>query len=192
MPIHEPWRDLVAEPVARDHFVQVYRDERLLAEAVGLYAGAALGRNEAVVLVATPEHARAFESCLERDGFDVATLKGWGQLHCLDAADLLSRFMVDGAPDEGRFKAVMRELMASINKTRFREVRVYGEMVNLLWTENLAAAASLEALWNQVIQEHSISLFCAYCLDGGSEPERVFPPDLRSLHTHFIPVEGAA
>jgi len=191
MTLHEPWRDLVTEPVSRDHFVQVYRDERLLAEAVGLYAGAALGRNEAVVIVATPGHCQAFEHCLERDGYDVATLKDWGQLHCLDAQALLDRFMVDGAPDEGRFKEVIRELMAGINKGRFREVRVYGEMVNLLWTENLPAATSLEELWNAVIQEHSISLFCAYCLDGGSAPERVFPPDLRALHTHFIPVEGA-
>src|SRR6267142_7232131 len=34
MAIYDPWRDKIAEPMARDHFVQVYRDERVLIEAV--------------------------------------------------------------------------------------------------------------------------------------------------------------
>jgi hypothetical protein len=193
MPIHDPWRDLIAEPVSRDHYVQVYRDERVLVEAVALYAGAALGRNEAVILVATAEHGAAVEESLARDGFDVPLLKTWGQLNILDAQEVLSRFMVDGAPDEARFKGVIRDLMAATKASgRFRDVRVYGEMVNLLWSENLPAATRLEELWNDVIEEHSISLFCAYCLDGCGQAERVFPPDLRALHTHFIPLEGGA
>jgi hypothetical protein len=193
MTIHEPWRDLIAEPVTRDHYVQVYRDERVLVEAVSLYAGAALGRSEAVLLVATAEHGQAVEESLARDGYDVAMLKGWGQLKVLDAEEVLSRFMVDGSPDEQRFKSVIRDLVGSVRASgRFRDVRVYGEMVNLLWSQNLPAAHRLEELWNDVIEEHSLSLFCAYCLDGGGQTERVFPPDLRALHTHFIPVEGAA
>ena len=192
MTIHDPYRDLIAEPVNRDHFVQVYKDERVLVEAVSLFAGAAIGRNEAVVLVATHEHDEAVEECLTRDGYDVASLKAWGQLTLLDAEEVLSRFMVDGAPDEARFKTVIRELIGSARGGRFRDVRVYGEMVNLLWTENLPAAQRLEELWNEVIEEHSISLFCAYCLSAAGKPERVFPPDLRALHTHLIPLEGCA
>jgi hypothetical protein len=193
MAIHDPWRDLIAEPVSRDHYVQVYRDERVLVEAVSLYAGAALGRNEAVILVATQAHRDAVEQSLARDGFDVPLLKTWGQLVILDAQELLSRFMVDGRPDEARFKAIVRDLVTVAKASgRFRDVRVYGEMVNLLWTDNQPAAARLEELWNDVIEEHSISLFCAYCLDGGGQAERVFPPDLRALHTHFIPLEGGA
>jgi hypothetical protein len=75
MAIYEPWRDKIAEPMARDHFVQVYRDERVLIEAVSLFAGAALGCNEAVVLVATRAHGDAVEESLARDGFDIPTLK---------------------------------------------------------------------------------------------------------------------
>jgi hypothetical protein len=193
MAIHDPWRGLLAEPVARDHYVQVYRDERVLIEAISLFAGAALGRNEAVVLVATRAHGKAVEQALRTDGFEVAALEAWGQLHILDAEEVLSRFMVENVPDEARFKAVIQELVGSIRGSkRFRDVRVYGEMVNLLWTHNLQAAQRLEALWNDVIAEHEISLFCAYCLDGAGQPDRAFPPDLKALHTHFIPVEGGA
>ena len=100
-------------------------------------------------------------------------MKSWGQITILDAQDVLSRFMVDGTPDEARFKTVIGELIGSITwpRGRFRDVRVYGEMVNLLWSDNLPAAARLEELWNDVIEEDSISLFCAYCLDGGGQPD---------------------
>jgi hypothetical protein len=191
--IHHPWRDLIAEPVTRDHLVQVYREERVLVEAVSLFAGAALGRSEAVIVVATREHCEALAGSLAADGFDVPLLKSWGQLHLLVADEVLSLFMVDGAPDEVRFRAVIGGLIDSARASRrFREVRVYGEMVNLLWSQNLPAATRLEELWNEVIEEHAISLFCAYCLDGGSAAPRPFPSEIRDRHTHFIPLEGGA
>jgi hypothetical protein len=193
MAIQDPWRGLLSQAVARDHFVQVYRDERVLIEAISLFAGAALGRNEAVVIVATPAHGGAVEAALLNDGFEVEALKAWGQLNILDAGEVLSRFMVGNAPDEAIFKAVIKDLVGTIRESRrFKDVRVYGEMVNILWTENLAAAQRLEALWNDVIAEHEISLFCAYCLDGAGQPDRVFPHDLQALHTHFIPHEEPA
>ena len=191
MTIHEPWRGLIADPMPRDHFVQVYRDERVLIEAISLFAGASLGRNEAVIIVATETHRLAVERCLEDDGFDVPAMKGWGQLTILDAEELLSRFMIDGAPDETRFKALIAEIVASVRASRrFRDVRVYGEMVNLLWSDNLPAATRLEELWNDVLEEHAISLFCAYCLDGQSHGADALPAAVRQLHTHFIPLES--
>ena len=71
-------------------------------------------------------------------------------------------------------------------------VRVYGEMVNLLWRQNLPAAQRLEVLWNEVIQAHSISLFCAYHVDGEQGESLRFPSDLRAAHSHLIPVEACA
>ena len=193
MTIHEPWRDVILEPLVRDHFVQVYRDQRVLLEAISLFAAGALGRNEAVIVVATQERGRELERRLGEDGFDVATLKAWGQLAILDAEELLSRFMVDGAPDEERFKSLIASLVTAARASgRFKDVRVYGEMVNLLWVENTAAAARLEELWNDVIEEHALTLFCAYCLAGQGEADRCFPSDLQSLHTHFIPIDACS
>jgi hypothetical protein len=194
MPIQSPWRDLISEPLARDHFVQVYRDDRVLVESVALFAGAALGRHEAVILVATARHGAAIEECLRNDGFDVPGLRTWGQLQILDAEEVLSRFMVDGVPDEAKFKAVIADLMASTRGSRrFRAVRVYGEMVNLLWSENLPAATRLEQLWNDQIEEHQFALFCAYCVSGREGTADVdFPTHLQDLHTHLIPHEAHA
>jgi hypothetical protein len=99
--------------------------------------------------------------------------------------------MAGGVLDEARFKAVIAEMVGSVRAShRFRDIRVYGEMVNLLWTDNLPAATRLEELWNDVVQSQSISLFCAYCLDPGGRAPRALPANLRRLHTHVIPTES--
>ena len=46
MRIQPPWKDLLLQPLARDHVVQLYRDERFLVEAVALFTGIALGKGE--------------------------------------------------------------------------------------------------------------------------------------------------
>jgi hypothetical protein len=191
MVVRDPWRGLITNPLTGDHFVQVYRDDRVLIEAISLFAGAALGRSEGVLLVPTRAHGEAVESRLAADGFDVAALKAWGQLTVLDARETLSRLMVNGVPDPARFRALAGGIVASV-RLRFREVRVYGEMVDLLWIENLPAATRLEELWNDLIQRESISLFCAYGLHANGRSVPSFPGHLQALHTHFIPAECAS
>jgi hypothetical protein len=193
MRIQAPWKDLLVEPLARDHVVQLYRDDRFLVEAVALFTGIALGKGESVVLVATPAHAEAVERRLEANGFSVEDVKHWGQLTVKDAAETLSGFMVNDMPDPVLFKTILGSLIqkaAAVARTG--KVRVYGELVNLLWRSNAAATARLETLWNDVVQAHSISLFCAYRVDGHDGERRHFPSDLRAAHSHLIPVEACA
>jgi hypothetical protein len=191
MTIHDPWRGLLAHPLPKDHFVQVYRDDHVLIEALSLFAGAALGRDEAVVIVATAAHGESLQRSLAAAGYDVPTLETRGQLVVLDAEQQLPRIMVNGTPDEACFRAMVAELVARVRASdRFRAIRLYGEMVNLLWSDNLPAATRLEELWNDVLEEESISLFCSYCLDAGDRPQETLPRDLRALHTHFIPTEA--
>ena len=65
-------------------------------------------------------------------------------------------------------------------------VRVFGEMVDLLWRGgNLPAAARLESLWNEAVATHALALFCAYGLNG--EGHDGFPSTLRELHSHVLP-----
>ena len=193
MRIQPPWKDLLVQPLARDHVVQLYRDERFLVEAVALFTSIALGKGESVVLVATPLHLRGIEHRLESNGFCVDDVKQWGQLKVRDASETLSGFMVQEMPDPLLFKTIIgRSIQRAAACSRTGRVRVYGEMVNLLWRQNLPAAQRLEVLWNEVIQAHSISLFCAYHVDGDEGESRRFPSDLRSAHSHLIPVEACA
>jgi DcmR-like sensory protein len=191
MSIDAPWNDRLAEPLSREHLVQIYRDDRVLIDAVALYAGRGLGKGESVVLVATAEHLEAVRSRLVEDGFEVADLAAWGQLTMIEAAALLSRFLVDGRIDAARFRSILGAIIRTARAgSRYPRVRVYGEMVNLLWLHNHPATHRLEQLWNEAIEAHSLSLLCGYRVlddDGG---DRELPGDLRDLHSHLIPVEA--
>jgi hypothetical protein len=106
---------------------------------------------------------------------------------------MLAGFMVQYMPDPVLFKTMIGTVLPKAGTaSRNGRVRVYGEMVNLLWRQNLAAAARLETLWNDVIVSHSISLFCAYHVDGREGDRLHFPSDLRAAHSHLIPVEACA
>ena len=191
MSIQAPWKDLLVEPLAKDHVVQLYRDERFLVEAVALFTALGIGKGQAVILVATAPHLAAVEKLLDAKGVGVEDVKAWGQLTVLDASELLSRFMVNGRPDAKLFRSVVEPVIRKARgASRPGGVRVYGEMVNLLWRKNVAAAACLEALWNEVILAHAICLFCAYALARDGDAHGRFPHDLRAAHSHVIPVEA--
>lgn len=187
MQLESSGQDRMAAPMARDHFVQLYRREDALVEAVAFATGAAIARQEAVVVVATPAHAEAFGRAWRTSGLDPDALVDAGQLTLLDAAQVLARFMVDGRPDRARFEAIVREIVERTRlRSPFRALLVYGEMVDLLWTANLPAAVRLEELWNEALREHRFALYCAYCLDRSPAPAAPFPADLGALHTHLV------
>jgi len=191
MSIQPPWKDLVAEPLSRDHVVQLYRDDRFLIESVALFAGVGIGKSEAIILITTPSHLEAIERRLKGLGFDVDGLKLWGQLNVMDASKLLSGLMLNGLPDANLFKTIVTQLIEQARADgRYRKVRVYGEMVELLWRDNRAATARLEQLWNDTIAEHSISLLCGYSLGAEGDAHEHFPEELRDLHSHLVPVEA--
>ena len=179
------------EPSARDHLVQLYRHEHFLIESVSLFAGVGLGKGEAVILVAIPSRLEQVEHQLADQGFDVSGLKRWGQLTLVDAAELLAEFMVDGLPSALLFEArIARLVEAAQCGGRYAKLRAYGEMVNLLWRDNLLAAARLEQLWNEAIQLHRIALLCAYCVDSQDGAEGAFPAALKEAHSQLIPIQA--
>jgi len=48
-----------------------------------------------------------------------------------------------------------------------RNLRIFGEMVALLWAEgNRTATIRVEELWNELGKGHSFSIFCAYPIHG--------------------------
>ena len=190
MQIGAPWNDRLAEPLAREHIVQIYRDDRAVVEAVSLFAGHGLGKGEGVILVATVGHLEAVEARLGASGFDLGDLEAWGQLTTFDAARLLSHFFVGGHIDAARFRTTVDDVLTRAHRGgRFPRLRVYGEMVNLLWRANPAATRQIEELWNEAIERHEVSLLCGYRMEAG-ETSAHFPRDLRTLHSHFIPVEA--
>lgn len=179
---------ILANPQPCGHIVYPYTDETQVAEAVCLFASAGLRKGEAAVLVMTADHCQPIRRRLEQEGFNLKQLERTGQIICEDAKDLLSTFLFDGVIDERVFKARLGKLIetakASGGNRIDRPVRVFGEMVDLLWKSNLRTTQRLEELWNEVIEAHSVPLLCAYSL-AGAKP-RELPAPLLACHSHAI------
>src|SRR5438128_12400917 len=74
--------------------------------------------------------------------------------------------MIDGSPDPERFAEVIGSIITRAAKGRCH-VRIFGELVALLWADGKRAAAlRLEELWNDLARTYSFSLFCAYPMQG--------------------------
>jgi PAS domain S-box-containing protein len=134
--------------------------------------------------VLTPPHRDLLLERLAADGLDVGGLQDEGQLLVRDAATLLGSITRDGMPDGTLFATKVGEVIERARSGGTRKVRVFGEMVNLLWRSNTPAAIRLEELWNDLIARSELSLFCAYSTSDGSER---FPEVLRAAHSHIIP-----
>jgi hypothetical protein len=157
---------ILAQPPHPGHIVYPYTDDRGLVDVVGFYTSNGLARGNAVIVIATEAHVYAIKRYLKSDG-NVEALEASGQLSFLNAVELMSGFMVDGNPDPKLFKEGIGTLIERARRNgRNREVRLFGERVSLLWPTNTAAAERLEELGNEVIEEYSIPIFCAYSVGG--------------------------
>ena len=159
-----------------EHFVQFRETDEFLINSVGEFIGTGLHAGEACIVIATQPHRESLEERLKEDGLDVATAQAAGSYVSLDAAATLAHFMVDGEPEPTRFTEVIGQIIEQAAQGS-RRVRIFGEMVALLWAEgNRAAAIRLEDFWNDLGKTHVYSLFCAYPMQGfgGIEHEAQF------------------
>jgi signal transduction histidine kinase/ActR/RegA family two-component response regulator len=183
------WRDMGDS----DHFVQFYEADGFLLNSLGGFIGSALTAGDGAIVVATPSHRDGLDELLQANGLDVSGARTRGQYVCLDAAETLSKFMVNGLPEPVRFREVIGNVISSVTDGRAR-VRAFGEMVALLWAEgNQAGAIRLEELWNDLQNIHSFSLFCAYPMQGFGGEKLAEPLNgVCTVHSRVIPAESYA
>ncbi len=145
-----------------DHAVLFYRDEQDLTERVSEYLRPAVQDGGAAVVVATPAHRRSLERHLTGAGVDVANARAHGLYLAPDAGETMRGFMVADWPDPGGFWQAISPLLRQAANAG-RPVRVFGEMVSLLWEASLIdAAIEVEAMWNELGGQYPFSLLCAY------------------------------
>src|SRR5579863_7294287 len=145
-----------------DHVVIFYRAVEDLALDVIGYLAAALVEGDTAVVVARARHTAAFMEGLRRVGIDVEAPEVANRLLVLDAPETLAKFVVDGLPDPAAFEAAVGSVVRHAVSIG-RPVRVYGEMVDLLWDQgHVMGALELEKLWNDLAEDVPFSLFCAY------------------------------
>lgn len=179
---------ILTNPHPRGHIVYPYTDENLVGQAVCLFASSGLTKGDAIILIMADSHCDSIVARLAAEGFDVAGLQKSGQLNCISAEDLLAVFMIDGVLDEHLFKTIVGQLINNAKAVAGNghpgQVRIFGEMVSLLWPLYTEAAERLEQLWNEAIDTHSVSLLCTYCLADKGHCR--LPDSLMATHSHSI------
>ncbi len=174
------------------HAVQLYEDDAFLVGAVADFLVRAIRQDEPLVVIATREHRAAFRERLAGGGVHVERLEGQGGLTMLDAAETLDKFMVDGRPDRRLYREVVGGVLAAVaSKSAGGHFCAYGEMVDLLWRAgNAAAAIALEELWNEIGNDYSFSLLCAYVMDNFStERDAHGFAEVCRMHSRVVPTE---
>lgn len=146
------------------HLVEFYEHESLLVDSVTRHLLPALSDHSPAIIVATPEHRRAFVAALAEAGVDVAAARSNGLLVTLDAARTLDTIMVGRSPSPGRFDRVIGKLVREA-AAEGATPAIFGEMVALLWEQgNRSAALQLEKLWCRLAEATPFCLLCAYPL----------------------------
>ncbi|WP_270888132.1 MEDS domain-containing protein [Pedococcus sp. 5OH_020] len=134
------------------------RDDDLVAD-LAAFADEGLGAGDRVIVLATPEHRSDIERTLLAHAADALDDRRY---ICLDAAQTLATFMAGDQPDRDRFDASVGALIDEAG-TGGRRVRVFGEMVAVLWgSGNVSGAIAVESLWNDLRAGRDFSLLCAY------------------------------
>lgn len=153
-----------------EHAVQFSADDHKLVASASEYLAAGLRRSESLLVVATAAHVAAFIGWLAEAGFAPELARTRGRLTLLDAEETLDTFMVDGHPDAGLFRSSVGERVNRVAE-RGAHVRIYGEMVAVLWDAGaLDAALELEELWNELGADTDFSLLCGYRCTGSFDP----------------------
>ena len=178
------------DPCGEEHLVEFYESEPFLHATVAGFVVSALREHDAAIVVASAEHREAFALAIRAGGIDLDAAVEEGRYLALDAAETLAKLMVGGAPDPTRFAEVLGSAM-DFAADNGREVRVYGEMVALLWADgDVSSTIALEKLWNDLAAVRRFSLLCAYPMHGFDEDVGAVFKQICALHSTVIPAES--
>src|SRR2546421_8077096 len=112
------------------HFVQFYETDAFLLDSLSEFIGTGLRAGDGCIVLATKAHRESLEEKLKGDGLEDAVAPG--QYASIDADAALPLFMVDGSPEPELFTEVVRSMIARVGNGH-RPVRIFGELVALLW-----------------------------------------------------------
>jgi hypothetical protein len=174
-----------------EHVVHFYdRSPPELVEGAARPVREALRRGDVSLIVAQSERLNALQQQLETEGIDCRDAVKRGRLEFMDAHEVLGKIVFAGRPDPEAFDRVVGDTLRQLLSLReARTVHVYGEMVGVLWSEgNEEAAVELERLWNGLLADLPVSLYCAYPIAGFDRS--VWDESMEAVldaHTQVIP-----
>jgi hypothetical protein len=171
------------------HGVRFYESPNALARIVSDFLKEGFAAGSAGLIAAAPNVRAAIVRELTLQGVDVAAMERSKMLLMLDARETMARFMVDGKPNQHRFRDAMCAAIREVSRGKSSTIRIFGQMVDVLWQDGEKdAAISLERLWNQLAHTEAFSLLCGYSL-GNFYKDAHFE-DICREHSHLLSADG--
>jgi DNA-binding NarL/FixJ family response regulator len=159
-------KDDHAAAIRHCHEVAFYADDGSVVDGYARFIESALESGNAVIVVVNEAHRASLLPRLEADGVDVAAATKQGRYILLDAADALSRLIVNDTPDPALCRNVIGELVMGAVKSAKGEhgrVAVCGEIApTLLSNGNAESAIKLEHLWDEITRGYDVYTLCGY------------------------------
>jgi DNA-binding NarL/FixJ family response regulator len=174
--------------IAHRHEAGFYSDDASLLDGFTQFVGAALKAGNSAIVVATESHRDGLLPRLQAHGLDIGAAIEQGRYISVDAADVLSTFMVKSMPDPLRFLKVAGDLIveaAKAVKGEYARVAACGECAPLLWAQgNAESAIRLEHLWDEIAKTYGVAVLCGYPLGSlqGGMGSQIFDK-LGALHS---------
>ena len=169
-----------------EHLVQIYQDDSVFLDSLEGFVAGGLWVGDAVVVTATPIHLAYLDDRLVKRGLETAAARSIDQYITLDAEETLSKFIVNGWPDDDEFRRLVVDIIQRAKKGG-RRVRAFGEMVAVLWAQgNNGATVRLEHLWHRLCREEMFSLFCAYPRIGFTGDVSVSIKEICDAHSRIV------
>ncbi len=162
-----PHRHHVDDAPARNHIATFERTPEALADAAVAFLEGGLRGKGGVIMVAGPVTSARFFERMRAANRDIDALQQSGRLVFIDAESALARIVQDGVPNWDAFVRIAEDALRRVKRSGRRGPLVYGELVNLLWSQGSTdAAIRLEEFWNRLARSHRFVLFCGYVLDA--------------------------
>jgi CheY-like chemotaxis protein len=150
------------------HELHFYSDDKAFVDIAARFVGNALKSGGAGIVFATPSHRESLLQRLRTDAFDMDNAIERGAYISMDAAEILSKSMVNGMLDGDRGRKVFNSVFQPSMKARKSEharIAMLGEGSALLCAEgNVPAAVHIESTGNNMVQTLPIDILCAYPL----------------------------
>ena len=175
------------------HLVQFYENDAFLNEEVLNFLSSGLWAGDAVIVIAAKPRLQYLEKRLRLNSLlGAVNLDDPGYYILHDAEETLSTFMIDGWPNEQRFVEVMGNMIEHASQQGKRRVRMFSEMVVLLWTDGKQdAAMRVEELWNVMAERRLFTLLCAYPMSSFAGEEHGTPfHEICAAHSRVCPAEN--
>ena len=150
------------------HDAHFYRSEESLVKSVVDFLADGIRVGQPIIVIATPEHRRAFIDSLRARNLDPDALFAGRLAIWLDARETLNSFIDGGMPNRELFMATVGSVFERLlDKRHYLVVRAFGEMVDLLWKDgNIDGAILLEKHWNELALRYKYSLLCGYSIEN--------------------------